>query len=269
MVQLRLRPDLAIILVCIGLYVGSAAQVRSPLGGTALSLAVTTLSSPAVALGNAVGTTWQAFWSGRRNLRSTLDELRRLRLESSDLRRANQLLSADVTALRQGSRLLAAYPSLADHAQLARVIARDLPRTHTLRLDRGSRNGIRIDGAVLAEGGLVGRVDQVLEHSCRVQLLTHPAAAAAAAVVGVQQEALLMGGDQPRLTGLSPYTQVPLDTQVLSTGSEGIYPPGLLFGTTLEARNDGLFTVVPVRLAANAAEVTAVLVLAPTARGAP
>jgi rod shape-determining protein MreC len=268
-VQLRLRPDLAIVLVCIGLYVGSAAQVRFPLGGTALSLAVATLSSPAVALGNAVGTTWQAFLSGQRNLRSTLDELRRLRLESSELHRANQLLSAEVTALRQSSRLLAAYPSLADHAQLARVIARDLPRTHTLRLDRGSRDGIRIDGAVLAEGGLLGRVDRVLEHSCRVQLLTHPAAAAAAAVVGVQQEALLMGGDQPRLTGLSPYTQVPLDAQVLSTGSEGIYPPGLLFGTTLEARNDGLFTVVPLRLAANAAEVTAVLVLAPTARGVP
>ncbi len=269
MVQLRLRPDLAIVLVCIGLYVGSAAQVRSPLGGSVLSLAVTTLSSPAVALGNAVGTTWQAFRSGQRDLRSTLAEFGRLRVESAELRRANQLLSAEVTALRQGSRLLAAYPSLADHAQLARVIARDLPRTHTLRLDRGSRDGIRIDGAVLAEGGLVGRVDQVQDHSCRVQLLTHPAAAAAAAVPGVQQEALLMGGDQPRLTGLSPYTKVPLDTQVLSTGSEGIYPPGLLFGTTLEARNDGLFTVVPVRLAANAAEVTAVLVLAPAARGTP
>ena len=268
MVQLRFRPDLAIVVVCVGLYVGSAAQVRFPLGGTALSLAVPTISSPVLALGNAVGTTWQVFWSGQRNLRSTLGELRRLRLESAELHRANQLLSAEVTALRQGSRLLAAYPSLADQAVLARVIARDLPRTNTLRLDRGSRDGIQIDGPVLAEGGLVGRVDRVLKHSCRVQLLTHPAAAAAAAVAGVQQEALLVGGDQPHLTGLSPYTQVPLETPVVSTGSEGIYPPGLLFGTTLEARNDGLFTVVPVRLAANAAEVTAVLVLAPASRGA-
>ncbi|OFV79874.1 MAG: hypothetical protein A2Y78_03665 [Acidobacteria bacterium RBG_13_68_16] len=269
MVQLRFRADLAIVVVCVGLYIGSAAQVRFPVGGTALSFAVTTISSPALAIGNAIGRTWQVFLSGQRNLRSTLGELRRLRLESAELHRANQLLSAEVTALRQGSRLLAAYPSLADQAVLARVIARDLPRTQTLRLDRGSRDGIHIDGPVLAEGGLVGRVDRVLEHSCRVQLLTHPAAAAAAAVEGVQQEALLVGGDQPHLTGLSPYTQVPFETSVLSTGSEGIYPPGLLFGTTLEARNDGLFTIVPVRLAANAAEVTAVLVLAPAARGAP
>ncbi len=267
MTRLRLRSDLTVVLVCVGLYVGSAAQVRSPLGGSALSFAVATLSSPVLALGNAAGRTWQDFLTGQRNLRTTLAELSRIRTESADLRRTNQLLSAEVTALRQGSRLLAAYPSLADHAVLARVIARDLPQTHTLRLDCGSRDGIRVDGPVLAEGGLVGRVDRVLDRSCRVQLLTHPAAAAAVTITGVQEEALLTGGDQPHITGLPPYTKVPLDTPVVSTGSEGIYPAGLLFGTTLEARNEGLFTVVPVRLAANVAQVTVVLVLAPGARG--
>jgi rod shape-determining protein MreC len=266
--RLRLRPDLTVVLACVGLYVGSAAQVRSPLGGTALAHAVATLSAPVLAVGNAVGSTWQDFRNGQRDLRVTLAEVGRLRAETGELRRTNQLLGAEVTALRQGSRLLAAYPSLADHAVLARVVARDLAQTHTLRLDRGSAEGIRVDGPVLAEGGLVGRVDRVLDHSCRVQLLTHPAAAAAVAITGIQQEALLTGGDQPRITGLPPYTKVPLDTQVISTGSEGIYPPGLLFGTTLEARNDGIFTVVPVRLAANVAQVTVVLVLAPATRGA-
>jgi rod shape-determining protein MreC len=268
-IRVKLRPDLAIVLACVALYIASAAQVRSPLRGTALSLAVTTISAPVLTLANAVGETCEDFWRGRRNLASTLAEVSRLRQESADLRRTNQLLSAELLALRQGSRLLAAYPSLADSAVLARVIARDLPRTHTLRLDRGSRDGIRTDSPVLAEGGLVGRVDRVFDHSCRVQLLTHPGAAAAASVEGVQQEALLMGGDQPRLTGFPPYTQVPLDTSILSTGSEGIYPPGLLLGTTLKARNDGIFTVVPVRLAVRAAEVTVVLVLAPGGRGAP
>jgi len=267
-IRIRLRPDYAVVLVCVGLYVGSAAQVRSPVGGTALSLAVTTLSTPVLALGNAVGEACQDLWTGERNLRTTLAELSRLRAETAELRRTNQLLNAEVAALRQGSRLLAAYPSLTDSAVLARVVARDLAQTHTLRLDRGSGDGIRVDGAVLAEGGLVGRVDRVLDHSCRVQLLTHPAAAAAAAIAGVPEEALLNGGDQPHLTGLPPYTKVPPDTPVLSTGSEGIYPAGLLFGSTLEARNDGLFTVVPIRLAANVSQVTVVLVLAPGGRGA-
>jgi rod shape-determining protein MreC len=265
--RVRLRPDLGIVLVCVGLYIGSAAQARSGTNGTALSLAVTALSAPVLAVANAIGGAWGDFRAGTRSLRATLAELGRLRETSADLERTNQLLAAEVAALRQGSRLLAAYPTLAEHAVLARVVARDLPRSHTLRIDRGSADGVRTDAPVLAETGLLGRVDHVLPHSSRVQLLTHPAAAAAVSIAGVQPEGLLTGGDQPKVTGLPPYTQVAPDTPVVSTGSEGIYPPGLLFGTTLEARNDGIFTVVPVQLAARASAVTVVLVLAPTAGG--
>ncbi|HVN75243.1 MAG TPA: rod shape-determining protein MreC [Thermoanaerobaculaceae bacterium] len=269
MIRVRLRPDITIILVCAGLYVGSAAQVRTPAGTTALSLAATTLATPALTVANAAGEAWEDFRAGRRNLEATLAELGHLREESAALRRTNQLLAAEVAELRQGSALLAAYPSLADHAVLARVVARDVLRTHTLRLDRGSADGVRPDSAVLAEAGLLGRVDRVLEHSSRVQLLSHPAAAAAATVPGVGSEGLLVGGDSPHITGLPPYTKIAPDAHVLSTGSEGIYPPGMLFGTALEARTEGLFTVVPVQLAANPTDVTVVLVLAPITKAAP
>lgn len=268
MVRVRVRPDLAIILVCAGLYVGAAAQARTP-RGTALSVAVTAISVPLVTMTNVIGQAWHDFREGQRNLAATLTELERLRGENGELRRTNHLLAAELAALRQGSRLLGAFPQLAERAVVARVIARDIARSHTVRLDRGSGDGVRVDAPVLAEGGLLGRVDRVQDHSCRVQLLSHPAAAAAARIVGTPTEALLMGGDPPRLTGLPPYTQVALDTAVVSTGSEGIYPPGLLLGTTLESRLEGIFTVVQVQLAASPAEVMVVLVLAPAARSAP
>ncbi len=267
MIRVRLRPDLTIILVCGALYVGAAAQVRSPAGQSALSLAATAVAAPAVALGNALGSAWEDFRAGRRSLAATLAELGRLRDENAELRRTNQLLGAEAAELRQGSALLAAFPSLAEHAVLARVVARDLLRTHSLRLDRGSVDGVRADSAVLAQNGLLGRVDRVLEHSARVQLLSHPAAAAAAAFPGVAGEGLLVGGDAPHVTGFPPYTKVAADTPVLSSGSEGIYPPGLVFGTALEARTEGIFTVVPVQLAARPAEVTVVLVLPPATKG--
>jgi len=265
--HLRLRSDLSIVVVCVALYVGSAVQVRMSGGQTALSYAASAVAAPAVALANAAGIVWENYRLGQRNLEMTLEELGHLREEVGNLRRTNQLLGAEVAELREGSRLLAVYPSLTEHAVVARVLARDLLRTHSMRLDRGSADGIRLDAAVLAEGGLLGRVDRVLDHSAHVQLLTHPAAAAAATIVGVQAEGLLMGGDNPRVTGLPPYTKVPPDTPVLSTGSEGIYPPGMLFGTAVEARTEGLFTVVPVQLAAHPTEVTVVLVLAPAGKG--
>jgi rod shape-determining protein MreC len=267
-VRIRVRPDLAIILVCAGLYVGAAAQARTP-RGTALSDAVTAISMPLLRMTNTAGQAWHDFQEGQRSLTATLGEMERLRDNNGELRRTNELLAAEVAALRQGSRLLGAFPQLAEHAIMARVVARDIVRSHTVRLDHGGAEGVRLDAPVLAEGGLLGRVDRVQDHSCRVQLLSHPAAAAAARIVGSPTEALLMGGDPPRLTGLPPYTQVALDTAVVSTGSEGIYPPGLPLGTTLEGRLEGIFTVVPVQLAASTAEVIVVLVLAPATRSAP
>jgi rod shape-determining protein MreC len=266
-IRLRPRADLLLVVACLGLYVGAAAQVRTQ-RGTALSVAVLTVSEPPIRLANAIGTLVATVWAGERALSATLVEMGQMRTELGSLRRSNQLLTAEVATLRQGSRLLASFPALAERSVLARVVARDALVTHTLRLDKGREDGVKIDSPVLSEDGLVGRIDRLAARNCRVQLLSHPQAAAAARIPGVPQEALLVGGDAPKLTGLPPYTEIPPDSPVVSSGSEGIYPPGLLLGTALEPRTEGLFTVVPIRLAAAPAEVMVVMILDPGEKGA-
>jgi rod shape-determining protein MreC len=248
--------------VCGGLYVAAAAQARGP-RGSALSLGLSAVADPVLAFVNVAGTTWNDAREGRRDIRAALAELAALRDANGELKRTNQLLAAELAALRQGSQLLADFPSFAAGAVLARVVARDMQTTQSLRLDRGSADGVRADAAVLAAGGVLGRVDRVAERSCRVQLLSHPAAAAAARVVGVEHEALLLGGERPSLTGLPPYTEVTPGSAVFTTGSEGIYPPGLLLGTTLEARTAGLFTAVDMQLAVHPAAAAVAMVLPP------
>ena len=260
MARLRLRSDLLLVLACIALYVGAAAQTRTP-RGTALSVAVATVTAPVLAAANTAGNAWEDFLSGQRDLRATLAQLTRLEQEVGELRRVNQLLVAEVAALRQGSRLLAAFPSLADHAVLADVVARDLLGSNTVRLDKGSADGIHVDCAVLAEQGVLGRIDLVTPHTSRVQLLSHPSAAAAARIVGIGDELLLLGGKRLTLTGLPPYTSVPTEAPVVTTGSEGIYPPGLLLGTTGTSGNEGMFTVVEVNPAVHPADTAVVLVI--------
>lgn len=264
MALLRLRSDLALVVTCVGLYIAAAAQVRTG-QGTALTLALNAALSPLTAAANAIGSWWSLLWLGERSLSDTLAELGRLRAETEELRRSNQLLTAELATLRQGSQLLARFPSLAEGAVLARVQSRDVVLTHTMLIDRGRSDGVRLDAPVLAGEGLLGRVDRVSDRSARVQLLTHPAAAAAVRIVGIAAEGLLTGGAQPAVTQLPPYTDVPVDTAVVSSGAEGIYPPGLLVGTTLAGSTRGLFTVVPVLLAARATDAVVVLVL-PVAR---
>lgn len=260
MALLRPRPDLTLVVICVGLYIGAAAQARTS-SGSALTVAIFSALTPVTALSNAVGSAWSTVWAGERSLFETVSELGRLRAESAELRRSNQLLTAELAALRQGSQLLARFPSLSEGAVVARVQSRDLVLTHTMLIDRGRADGVSLDAPVLAGDGLLGRVDRVGAGHARVQLLTHPAAAAAVKIIGVPTEGLLLGGTRPVITQLPAYTQVPEDTPVVSSGSEGIYPPGLVVGTTQEAGTRGLFTVVPVVLAARASDTMVVLVL--------
>ncbi len=268
MLAVRLHPSVPLVAACAALYVASAAQVRMG-SGTALSVAAARLTTPLLQVAAELTAAGRDYLAGRRDLRDVLAQMAELRQDNARLRRENQLLAAEVGLLRQGHRLLAALPGVGDDTILARVTARDVLVGHSLRLDRGSVHGVSLDAAVLGEAGVVGRVDRVAATSCRVQLLAHPSAAAAARIVGVEGEALLTGGDRPTLTGLPPYTAVEPGLPVVTTGSEGIYPPGLLLGTTGEGRTEGLFTVVPVVLAAKPAEAAVVLVLPSRVRNEP
>jgi rod shape-determining protein MreC len=263
---LRLRSDLALALTCFGLYVAAAAQVRRP-GGSALFVAVSAVSAPVVQAANRVGSAWEDVRLGQRSLATTLDELKALRARVNELQRTNQVLTAEVAALRQSERLLQSFPSYGEHAVVARVVARDLLGSHTIRIDRGLRDGVARDSPVLAGRGVLGRIDKVAEGWSRVQLLSHPQAAAAARILGFDQEVLLSGGDHPTVGGLVATTQVPDGTPVVTTGSEGIYPPGLLLGSTKGTTVKSVLSPIPVTLAANPTDALVVLVLQPLDRG--
>lgn len=260
MSRLPFRPGLLLTATCVVFYIAAAAQIRSG-SGTALHVAVDAVAAPILAAVRGSAELVQGVAGAAEAIRTTSEEIEDLRRQVSELRKTAQLQAAELLSLRQAHRLLDAHPDLAERAVAARVRSRDLLATHTATLDRGRRDGIQRDSAVLAEHGVLGRVDRVWERSCRLQLLSHPAAAAAARVEGVAPEGLLTGGDRPTLTGLPPYTVVPEGAPVFTTGSEGIYPPGLLLGTTGAARTEGLFTHVPVRLAARGPETLMVLVL--------
>lgn len=267
MARLALRPDLSLAVACLGLYVAAAAQVRTG-AQTALAVAHRAFAQPIVHLANRIMALACDFKMGRQNWQEVLSRLQALERQMQHLARENQLLTSELLALRQANAVLAAYPSLHEQGVLASVVSRDVLGSHTLILDRGQRHGVERDAAVIAADGVLGRVDLVWEDAARVQLLSHPAAAAAAQVVGVEGEALLVGGERPRLEGFPPYTDVPPQAPVLTTGSEGIYPPGLPLGITGEAKNEALFTVVPVTLVARPEKAVSLLVI-PRSRRAP
>jgi rod shape-determining protein MreC len=126
----------------------------------------------------------------------------------------------------------------------ARVIARDSSVWfNTITINRGSSAGINLNMPVVTGGGIVGRVVAVSPWTAQVMLVTDEKAAAGA-VVGQLGESGALGSIRGKgETGLvemhyvSGMQKVEVGDYVLTTGQDGIYPPGLNVGEVVQVKH--------------------------------
>jgi len=128
----------------------------------------------------------------------------------------------------------------------ARVIARD-PSVwfNTITINRGSSSGVEMNMPVVTPGGIVGRVITVSPWASQVMLITDEKAGAGA-VVGQLGQSGALGSIRGRAdTGValiemryvSGLEKVEVGDYVMTTGQDGIYPPGLNVGRVVEVKN--------------------------------
>jgi rod shape-determining protein MreC len=120
----------------------------------------------------------------------------------------------------------------------ARVIARDSSVWfNTVTINRGSSSGIVLNMPVVTGGGIVGRIVAISPWTSQVMLVTDEKAAAGA-VVGKLGESGALGtirggkGESGliEMRYVSGLQKVEVGDYVLTTGQDGIYPPGLNVG---------------------------------------
>ncbi len=134
-------------------------------------------------------------------------------------------------------------PEAAPRRTVARIVAdAGGPFVQTRLIDAGSRRGVREGMAVVDERGMVGRVVQVGEESARVLLLTDFNSRIPVVVAGSRDQALLVGDNTPypklRFLPLSPGFR--LGDRVLTSGADGLLPPGLPVGEITAAGEHGI-----------------------------
>lgn len=126
----------------------------------------------------------------------------------------------------------------------ARVIARDSSVWfNTVIIDRGSSSGVELNMPVVTGGGIVGRIVAVSPWTAQVMLVTDEKAAAGA-VVGQLGESGALGsirgmGDSGlvEMRYVSGLQKVEVGNYVLTTGQDGIYPPGLNVGEVVDVKH--------------------------------
>jgi len=127
----------------------------------------------------------------------------------------------------------------------ARVIARD-PSVwfNTITINRGSSSGVQVNMPVVTAGGIVGRVITVGPWSSQVMMITDEKAGAGAVVGQLGQSGALgsvrgradLGVGLIEMRYVSGLEKVELNDYVMTTGQDGIYPPGLNIGRVVEVK---------------------------------
>lgn len=127
----------------------------------------------------------------------------------------------------------------------ARVIARD-PSVwfNTITINRGSTSGISVNMPVVAGGGIVGRVITVSPFASQVMLITDEKAGAGAVVGQLNQSGALgsvrgrsdLGVGVIEMRYVSGLEKVEVNDSVMTTGQDGIYPPGLNVGRVVDVK---------------------------------
>ncbi|MFC4639287.1 rod shape-determining protein MreC [Deinococcus hohokamensis] len=159
-------------------------------------------------------------------------DLRRIQLQNDELRQRNELLTREVSRLRQLQKITATQAPNA--LGVAQVIAVDpsalLAR---LTLNKGERDGVRVRMPVTVPGGLVGQVTGVSAGQATVVALVDPESSVGVTLQGSKGGRGLAHGLPPDRLRAEFSRGVPVKAgDVLVTSSiGGLYPVGIRVGT--------------------------------------
>ena len=214
---------------------------------------------------SAVRRVWSGY-AGLRRVKSENDALVR-QLEETQVALQQQRALADRT--RSLERLLELRDRSILKTTAAEIIAAGAtPDFRTLTIDKGSREGIGADMAVIAPAGVVGRVVMPSPRAAKVQMLIDRNAAAGALVERSRAQGVVTGsgGDRLRLDYVSETADVVVGDLVVTSGIDGIYPKGYVIGQIETVEKSGnSYKTITVKPAVDFTSLEEVLVvLTPT-----
>jgi rod shape-determining protein MreC len=232
--DVRQRSGYLFLAVLLGHVILISAQVNSRSGVPVLE-SVTFGMFAEVQRGSSAGV------SSFRNVWNRYVRLRHVETENASLRRELdevKIQFQERRALADRARGLQALLELRDHSNLqttaAEIIASSpSPDFRTMTIGKGTLDGLRPDMAVIAPGGVVGRVVIATARSAKVQLLSDRNAAVGALIERSRAQGVAMGGDDQhlKLEYVSEVADVVVGDLVVTSGIDGIFPKGFTIGS--------------------------------------
>lgn len=235
---IRHRDGLAFIAIVLILLSSIAAQVPAPDHPSMLAWGVYAVVSPLQQVIAYAFVGARELWSEYVDLRAVRNENVTLREELTNLYRENQRLH-ETLALVGGEVELKAFQELYKEAYNYRALdaliigAGTDAASHTVILNKGSLDDVKIDQGVISPSGVVGKVIRVGPASCLVQLITDPNFAMASRLQTSRVRGIIRGtGNEKKcdLLYIRETDAIEANDRVVSSGVERVFPHGILIG---------------------------------------
>jgi len=178
-------------------------------------------------------------WIGNMSTASALrEENTRLRAEIEALR-AGRVRAAQIESENRSLRSLLGAPRMNEGRPIAARIVADSGRgfVRSYLIAAGTAHGVRRGLAVVTAEGLIGRVTDVGERSARVLLLVDLNSRISVRIQRTRSRAIMAGDNtgSPRLLYLPVDTEVRPGDRVVTSGHDGVLPPGIPVGVVTAA----------------------------------
>ncbi|GAC1415250.1 MAG: hypothetical protein NVSMB62_02550 [Acidobacteriaceae bacterium] len=274
----RFKNALFLITILLAQAIALAMQVRSPIDpaepdGPSVRLirrwgsaAVTPFERTAHAFGSAVRHSWSNYIDLRKVRQQNLDLQRQL----TQLRIEQAAVSEDALQGRRLQALLGFRETYVTATVAAQVIgASGSEQSHVLTIDKGSRDGLKPDMAVITPDGIVGKLRDVFPTTAQVLEIDDNTSGAGVILESTRIRAILHGTVNGRIqiSNLTADSRIKPGEKLLTSGGDQVFPRGLAVGTIESVAADPdhqPYTAITVRPAVNLARVEEVLVITAT-----
>jgi rod shape-determining protein MreC len=223
------------------------------------------LLTPAERAGTWSFSKMSGMWSSYVGLRDTRNENQRLKTEVEQLRMRNRELESRAA---EGQRLAALMNFREAHPEAPMIAAQVIgasadPSSHILFINRGDRDRLRRNLAVITPDGVVGKIVEVFPYSAQVLLINDKESGVGALFAGTRTHGVVKGGadSNPHMEYVQNDEKVQPGQAILTSGEDRIFPKDLPIGTVESAAAGNPFQVIRVLPAARLDRLEEVLVL--------
>jgi rod shape-determining protein MreC len=204
-------------------------------------------------------------WHSYFYLRGVRAENRNLKAQIERMSLEQVRMSQDADQARRLQALLSFKEQFISRTMAAQVIGSSgSEQSRSVFIDKGDKNGIRTDMAVITADGVVGKVLRVYRSTAEVLLINDQSSGVGAILDKTRLQGILRGtpAGEVVLEKVMSDETVPPGEQVLTSGGDGIFPKGLLVGTVTKiSPGSELFLNIHVRPAADLSKLEEVLVV--------